>query len=381
MMQQAQLIPTSHGQALTAQLLAANARPAIGPINTVQPLQIRSQGINLMDEVQKERAFNRDFYRQQDQQNASIALEAQRNAYALNQEKIRDENAFRRLEKENEFRLGQLEKGNEYSLGQIEKQNENQQAMFGITKEHQLAMEALRKSNNLEVQKAAQEFETKMASVTRNFQIAREQVGFEKAKELYKQQRQDALDDFKQMLEEKGQFQSIQRYWDSLADKSKIDYQLESWEKQEEYKENQFNRQRQTLIDDSRTARERAGIAFRELDEWQRGNAQDVFTLNFANMLRQQMGPIVPGSDDEKKFNQQVNAAVLNEKLRRENAAAFYMKNMPAGGAIAPNPTSAPPQTITPQQKARLLKIYKAGQNSLTAPSLQNAFPNPPPAP
>ena len=153
MMQQAQLIPTSHGQALTAQLLAANARPSMGPINTVQPMQIRSQGINLMDEVQKERAFNRDFYRQQNLQNAAIALEAQKNAFTLNQEKIRNENAFKRLEKENEFRLGQLQKGNEYSLGQIDKQNENQQAMASITREHQLAMEGLRQSNNLEVQK------------------------------------------------------------------------------------------------------------------------------------------------------------------------------------------------------------------------------------
>jgi len=380
MMQQAQLIPTSHGQALTAQLLAANARPAMGPINTVQPTQIRSQGVNFLDEVQKERAFNRDFYRQQDQQNASIALEAQRNAYALNQEKIKDENAFKRLEKENEFRLGQLEKGNEYSLGQIEKQNENQQAMFGITKEHQLAMEGLRKSNNIEVQKAAQEFETKMASITRNFQISREQVGFDKAKELYKQQRQDALDDFKKMLEEKGQFQSIQRYWDSLADKSKIDYQLESWKKQEEYKENQFNRQRQTLIGDSQSAREMAGVAFQRLNEWNQGDAAIEFTQNFANMLRKQMGPIVPGSDDEKKFYQQLNSAVLNEKLRRENDASFYMKNMPAGGAIAPSP-KAPQQTVTPRARMLYNQLMQKVANPITAPSLQNAFPNPPPAP
>jgi hypothetical protein len=380
MMQQAQLIPTSHGQALTAQLLAANARPAMGPINTVQPMQIRSQGVNFLDEVQKERAFNRDFYRQQDQQNASIALEAQRNAYALNQEKIKDENAFKRLEKENEFRLGQLEKGNEYSLGQIEKQNENQQAMFGITKEHQLAMEGLRKSNNIEVQKAAQEFETKMASITRNFQISREQVGFDKAKELYKQQRQDALDDFKKMLEEKGQFQSIQRYWDSLADKSKIDYQLESWKKQEEYKENQFNRQRQTLIGDSQSAREMAGVAFQRLNEWNQGDAAIEFTQNFANMLRKQMGPIVPGSDDEKKFYQQLNSAVLNEKLRRENDASFYMKNMPAGGAIAPSP-KAPQQTVTPRARMLYNQLMQKVANPITAPSLQNAFPNPPPAP
>jgi hypothetical protein len=330
--------------------------------------------------VQKERAFNRDFYRQQDQQNASIALEAQRNAYALNQEKIKDENAFKRLEKENEFRLGQLEKGNEYSLGQIEKQNENQQAMFGITKEHQLAMEGLRKSNNIEVQKAAQEFETKMASITRNFQISREQVGFDKAKELYKQQRQDALDDFKKMLEEKGQFQSIQRYWDSLADKSKIDYQLESWKKQEEYKENQFNRQRQTLIGDSQSAREMAGVAFQRLNEWNQGDAAIEFTQNFANMLRKQMGPIVPGSDDEKKFYQQLNSAVLNEKLRRENDASFYMKNMPAGGAIAPSP-KAPQQTVTPRARMLYNQLMQKVANPITAPSLQNAFPNPPPAP
>ena len=215
---------------------------------------------------------------------------------------------------------------------------------------------------------------------TRSFQITREQVGFDKAKELYKQQRQDALDDFKNMLEEKGQFQSIQRYWDSLADKSKIDYQLQAFIKEEEYKENQFNRQRQNLIDDSRAAAERAGIAFRELDEWQQGDAAIAFTQNFANMLRKQMGPIVPGSEDEKKFYQLLNSAVLNEKLRRENAAEFYIKNMPAGGAIAPSPKPSQP-TVTPRARMLYNQIMQKAANPITATSLQNALPNPPPAP
>ena len=154
------LQPVGHGQALTAQLLAANAAPAMGPIRTVAPQQLQSRSVNLMDEVQKERAYNRNFYLQKDAQQAALALEAQRN-----------DNKFKQMSKENEYRLGQLEKGNEYSIGVLDKKIEQENTMFGITKEHQLAMEGLRKSNNLEVQKAAQAFETKMASITRNFQI------------------------------------------------------------------------------------------------------------------------------------------------------------------------------------------------------------------
>ena len=54
MMQAAQLNPVGHGQALTAQLLVNNQRPAMGPIKTVAPQQLRSQGVNLNAEAMNE---------------------------------------------------------------------------------------------------------------------------------------------------------------------------------------------------------------------------------------------------------------------------------------------------------------------------------------
>lgn len=92
------LQPVGHGQALTAQLLAANAAPAMGPIRTVAPQQLQSRSVNLMDEVQKDRAFNRDFYKQRDAQQAAISLEGQRQRNALALEGERNKNALNRLE-------------------------------------------------------------------------------------------------------------------------------------------------------------------------------------------------------------------------------------------------------------------------------------------
>ena len=101
-MQQARLNPMGHGQALTAQLLVNNQRPAMGPIRTVAPQQLQSRGVNLMSEVQNERAFNRDYYKQKDAQNAAISLEGQRQGNALTLEKQRNINANARIDKQDE---------------------------------------------------------------------------------------------------------------------------------------------------------------------------------------------------------------------------------------------------------------------------------------
>ena len=98
MMQAAQFNPVGHGQALTAQILSQAAQQPMQQIRTVAPNQLQSRAFNAMDEVQKERAFNRDFYKQQDQQQASLALEAERNANALNRQRLADKSALERIE-------------------------------------------------------------------------------------------------------------------------------------------------------------------------------------------------------------------------------------------------------------------------------------------
>jgi hypothetical protein len=174
MMQQAQLIPTSHGQALTAQLLAANARPAMGPINTVRAPQVASQGVNLMQEVQNDRAFNRELYRQkdsqdaarslqEDQQQASIALEAQRNANALNRQELADKSA-----------LSRQELSDKSALSRIELSDKNAVAREKVRYENNRLVQALVKSDNRELQKIGIDARREDLDRKEKFQIERE---------------------------------------------------------------------------------------------------------------------------------------------------------------------------------------------------------------
>ena len=44
------------------------------------------------------------------------------------------------------------------------------------------------------------------------------------------------MDDFRMRLEEQGEFDNNKRFWDSIADEAKIDYQFKMWEEQEKQK-------------------------------------------------------------------------------------------------------------------------------------------------
>lgn len=153
-MQQAQLNPVGHGQALTAQLLMANQAPVMGPIKTVAPQQIRSQGVNLSAEAMNDRAFNRDFYKQQDMQRASMALQKDQQLASAALEGTRNLNALERQKLSDKSALDRLE----------------------LADEKAIALEGLRNTNNLDLRKEVEKWEADERELKQNFQIEREKI-------------------------------------------------------------------------------------------------------------------------------------------------------------------------------------------------------------
>src|SRR6056300_47570 len=148
----ARVNPIAHGQALTAQLLAANSQPSMAPVRTVAVPQMRSQGINLAEELMNERQFNRDFYAQKDGHKAASALEAQRAA-----------NEMERVDKQYGQQIELEKTRNTNALTRLDKSNT-----------YNIALEGLRNSNNQALQKIEKEARREEQSMMRRFQMGRE---------------------------------------------------------------------------------------------------------------------------------------------------------------------------------------------------------------
>ena len=293
---------------------------------------------------------------------------------ALNREQISHSNALDRLSVENDFRMDQLRQGNEYQLGQMDKKIAQENTMFGITKEHQLAMEGLRKSTNLEVQSQANLFQENMAQITRDFQIEREELGFEKAKEQYKQRRRQAMDDFRQRLIEQGQFDDAKRFWDSLADEKKIDYQLTQEEAAFKRRQSLISADRDAIykreVEDASGMRANAEQAYRERDDWvNQGGALSWMQTEYENTSRELFGDLGPQTpQDKQKLNALVLGAYRREEERRNANAKFYGEAKIPGG-FDPNaltPGSTIKRQLTPSQlraaHQRLLQLRASKQ-------------------
>ena len=258
-----QLNPVGHGQALTAQILAANAQPSMGPIRTVAAPQVRSQAFNSMDEVQKERAFNRDFYSQKDAQGAATALEAQRQGNALTLEGLRSDNALARQNLSDKSALARLE----------------------LADEKAIALEELRNTNNRELRKEVEKWEKDERKLKQEFQIEREKIAskekgdaakllHQQNEDRYKRQQKAHNDKLDRMFEKqkaendrvlKAEKDENDRNYDRTVDQEKKIY--ERGQEDEEKK-------RKQKIEDSAGSASQARRFTKEYEEWVGGDSQ-----------------------------------------------------------------------------------------------------------
>lgn len=247
-----QLNPVGHGQALTAQILAANAQPSMGPIRTVAQPQLQSRAFNSMDEVQKELAFNRDFYSQKDAQGAATALEGQRQGNALALEGLRNENALERQKLSDKNALDRLE----------------------LADEKAIALEGLRNTNNLDLRKAVEKWEADERELNQTFQIEREKIASKEkgdAAKLLQTQLEDrykreqaALDARLDKMLEKQKAENDRVYNRDVEREDEL-YNRGKTDKEDEYKKNLKN-------DKGRAAQARNYT--KQYEEWTNGKNQ-----------------------------------------------------------------------------------------------------------
>lgn len=166
----------NHGQQLTAQLLAQNAGNPMGRIQTVQPNQIRSQGVNFAEQIMKDRAFNQDFYKQKDQQGAALVAarnaqansmlnEEQRQGHALALQAQGDKTALARLNQSDKTAMDRLTQSDKSAMNRLEQADAKA-----------IALEGLRNTNNLALRKAVEKFDADERKLKQDFQIAERKI-------------------------------------------------------------------------------------------------------------------------------------------------------------------------------------------------------------
>ena len=302
--------------------------------------------------------------------NQQIYRDDRLNQNALELEKNSNQNALNRLSVENDFRMDQIKEGNANALTQQDRGFDHAETMAGITREHQQSMEGLRQSNNLAVQAGTQTFESNMAKITREFQAARQELAFKKDNELYergmreekqkyKNRRREALQDFRNKLEQQGAFNEVERFWDSLADERKIDFQINaeeaSFKRKQGIMESQADRARTNAISDASGTARLAEQAYREYSDWHNQGGK------FAWMAREKENleraypfkdPSAPTPEEKRAIDRALLSNFKEEESRRnQNHKQYGEMKIPGGfdpNALAPGSTIKNP--LNPQQ-------------------------------